>query len=219
VPTIDAAVTARNLSALRALRLEASQVLLGPTPPGGTDAARALLGGPTGAGGALAALEAALYFAKVSSYAQGMALLAAASNAYDWSLNLSEIARIWTGGCIIRAAFLADIMLAYRDDPTLGNLLLDPQIARHSDETVAGARRATITARTWGIPMPAMSSALDYFDTLRQPSLPANLIQAQRDYFGAHTYQRTDREGIFHTLWHGAEQPAEPAPLNVTSNA
>ena len=218
VPTIDAAVTARNLSALRGLRVQASEVLLGPTPPGGPQQATSLLGGAAGPDGALAALEDALYFSKISSYAQGMALLNAASATYSWNLNLSEIARIWTGGCIIRAAFLADIMRAYRENPDLVNLLLDPQIARQSDETVGGARRAIVTARSWGIPAPGTSSALDYFDTLRQPALPANLIQAQRDYFGAHTYQRSDREGIFHTLWHGDEQPAEPAPLQALAD-
>jgi 6-phosphogluconate dehydrogenase len=88
-----------------------------------------------------------------------------------------------------------------------------------SDETVGGARRAIVTARTWGIPVPGTSSALDYFDTLRQISLPANLIQAQRDYFGAHTYLRTDREGVHHTLWHGEEQPAEPVPLQAVTDA
>jgi 6-phosphogluconate dehydrogenase len=201
VPTIDAAVTARMLSSQRPLRLRASQVLNGPTPPGGPDAAAAMLGDGAGTDSALSALERSLYFAKISSYAQGMALLAAASAAYTWNLNLSEIARIWTGGCIIRAAFLAEIMRAYRETPTLENLLLDPRIADLSDNSVNGARRANITARTWGIPAPGLSSAIDYFDTLRQSSLPANLIQAQRDYFGAHTYLRHDREGIFHTVW------------------
>jgi 6-phosphogluconate dehydrogenase len=202
VPTIDAAVTARILSSQRSLRLQASQVLLGPPTPGSAEAAVAILSGGGGNEQALAALEDSLYFAKISSYAQGMALLSAASAAYSWNLNLSEIARIWTGGCIIRAAFLADIMRAYDENPELENLLLDPHIAQLADESVGGARRANITARTWGIPAPAASSALDYFDTLRQASLPANLIQAQRDYFGAHTYQRHDREGIFHTVWH-----------------
>jgi 6-phosphogluconate dehydrogenase len=213
VPTIYAAVTARNLSALRGLRVEASEMLAGPTPPGGPDAARAMLGGDQGVDGAFAALESSLYFSKVSSYAQGMSLMAEASDVYEWNLDLSEIARIWTGGCIIRAGFLADIMRAYRDNPNLTNMLLDPDIARQSDETVGGARRAIVAARSWGIPVPGTSSALDYFDTLRQVSLPANLVQAQRDYFGAHTYLRTDREGIFHTLWHGEAQPAEPVPV------
>jgi 6-phosphogluconate dehydrogenase len=218
VPTIDAAVTARNLSALRGLRVQASEVLAGPNSPGGPEQAMSLLANGSGPDGALAALEDALYFSKVSSYAQGMALLSAASATYSWNLDLSEIARIWTGGCIIRAAFLADIMRAYHENRDLANLLLDPQIARQSDETVGGARRAIVTARTWGIPVPGTSSALDYFDTLRQPALPANLIQAQRDYFGAHTYQRRDRDGVFHTLWYGDEQPAEPVPLQAVTD-
>jgi len=218
VPTIDAAVTARNLSALRGLRVQATEVLLGPPSPGGPEQAAAVLGGADGPDRALSALEDALYFSKISSYAQGMALLKAASATYNWNLDLSEIARIWTGGCIIRAAFLADIMRAFRENPDLANMLLDPQIARQSDETVGGVRRAIVAARSWGIPVPGTSSALDYFDTLRQPALPANLIQAQRDYFGAHTYQRSDREGVFHTLWHGDEQPAEPVPLQTVTD-
>jgi len=208
VPTIDAAVAARMLSSQRALRLRASQVLVGPGSAGGAEAAATLLGGE-GNEAALKALQDSLYFAKISSYAQGMALLAAASAAYTWNLDLSEIARIWTGGCIIRAAFLADIMRAYRENATLENLLLDPHIAKLSDDSVGGARRANVTARTWGIPAPAASSAIDYFDTLRQSALPANLVQAQRDYFGAHTYQRRDREGIFHTIWQVDRQTVE----------
>lgn len=212
VPTIDAAVTARMLSSQRALRLRASEVLVGPADPGDVAAAEAALGDGSRES-ALAALEHSLYFAKISSYAQGMALMAAASATYSWGLNLSEIARIWTGGCIIRAAFLADIMRAFRENPVLENLLLDPDIARLSDESVPGARRANITARTWGVPAPATSSAIDYFDTLRQSSLPANLIQAQRDYFGAHTYRRLDREGIFHTVWQDEPERVEvPEP-------
>jgi 6-phosphogluconate dehydrogenase len=206
VPTIDAAVTARMLSSQRPLRLQASKVLLGPPASGNPEIAARLLGDGDEQR-AIAALEDALYFAKVSSYAQGMALLSAASAANEWSLDLSEIARIWTGGCIIRAAFLGDIMRAYRENPRLENLLLDPEIAQLSDASVGGARRTNVTARSWGIPAPGASSALDYFDTLRQEALPANLIQAQRDYFGAHTYHRRDREGIFHTVWQEEHQP------------
>jgi 6-phosphogluconate dehydrogenase len=206
VPTIDAAVTARMLSSQRPLRLQASKVLLGPPASGNPEIAARLLGDGDEQR-AIAALEDALYFAKVSSYAQGMALLSAASAANEWSLDLSEIARIWTGGCIIRAAFLGDIMRAYRENPRLENLLLDLEIAQLSDASVGGARRTNVTARSWGIPAPGASSALDYFDTLRQEALPANLIQAQRDYFGAHTYHRRDREGIFHTVWQEEHQP------------
>jgi 6-phosphogluconate dehydrogenase len=209
VPTIDAAVTARILSAQRPLRLQASQVLFGPKNVSQEPAvAYEMLSGGAGRDAALGSLERSLYFAKISSYAQGMGLLSTASTEYEWGLNLSEIARIWTGGCIIRAAFLTDIMQAYRDNPKLENLLLDSNIAALSDESVNGARRTNITARSWGVPVPGTSSALDYFDTLRHASLPANLIQAQRDYFGAHTYRRRDREGVFHTVWQEERQPA-----------
>jgi 6-phosphogluconate dehydrogenase len=217
VPTIDAAVTARMLSSQRALRLQESELLDGPGAGDGKAAQALLTSG--GADGTNSALEAALYFAKISSYAQGMALLATASDTYSWNLNLSEIARIWTGGCIIRAAFLAEIMRAFAENPELPNLLVDPHIAELSNQTVPGARRTNITAREWGVPIPAMSSALDYFDTLRQHALPTNLIQAQRDYFGAHTYRRQDREGVFHTQWHGEDQPAEPEPLRAITEA
>jgi 6-phosphogluconate dehydrogenase len=201
------------LSAQRPLRLQASEVLFGPkNVPQEPDIAYQMLGGrPDDDDAAFGSLERSLYFAKISSYAQGMALLSAASTAFEWGLNLSEVARIWTGGCIIRAAFLADIMRAYQENPALENLLLDPQIAKLSDESVNGARRTNITARSWGIPVPGTSSAIDYFDTLRQANLPANLIQAQRDYFGAHTYRRHDRKGVFHTVWQEDRQPVEPA--------
>jgi 6-phosphogluconate dehydrogenase len=218
VPTIDAAVTARVLSAQRDLRVEASQVLVGPEAPHGAASAKALLGGAANGAAALDALESSLYFSKISSYAQGMALLSAASATYSWDLDLSEIARIWTGGCIIRADFLADIMRAYREDPELTNLLLDPHIAQLADGAVGGARRTDITANPRGIPSPGSPSAIYYFESLRHPLLTAYLIQAQRDYFGAHTYRRTDREGIFHTAWHGDQQPEEPAPLQALTD-
>ena len=151
VPTIDAAVTARNLSALRGLRVQASEVLLGPSVTGGPgellpcSAVPTALTEPHRARGCPLLLEGLFL-------RSGMALLNAASATYNWNLDLSEIARIWTGGCIIRAAFLADIMRAYRDNPDLANLLLDPQIAQQSDETVGGVRRAIVAARSWGIP-------------------------------------------------------------------
>jgi 6-phosphogluconate dehydrogenase len=215
VPTIDAAVTTRMLSAQRALRLQARQVLEGPKLAPSDSASELLTTGMANASGS--PMESALYFAKISCYAQGMALLSAASAAYNWNLNLSEIARVWTGGCIIRAAFLAEIMRAYEENPELPNLLLDPHIAELSNQSVSGARRTNVAARQWGVPVPGMSSSIDYFDTLRQSSLPTNLIQAQRDYFGAHTYRRQDREGVFHTLWHGEEQPVEPVPLQAVT--
>jgi 6-phosphogluconate dehydrogenase len=130
-----------------------------------------------------------------------MALLRAASDAYTWSLDLSEIARIWKGGCIIRAKLLDPIRFAFAERPDLANLLLAPSIAEEVNANVPGCRRAIALARTAGLPCPALSASLDYFDAYRSPALPANLIQAQRDFFGAHTYKRIDREGVFHTDW------------------
>jgi 6-phosphogluconate dehydrogenase len=147
------------------------------------------------------ALENALYFAKISSYAQGMALLRAASIAYDYQLTLSELARIWKGGCIIRAALLDPIRAAFADHPDLENLLLAPGFVDIVNSTAGAAREAVRLARALGIPVPAMSAALDYVDSYRQEHLPANLIQAQRDNFGAHTYKRIDKSGTFHTDW------------------
>ena len=194
VPTIDAAVTARIMSSLKAQRVEASAMLHGPdgatAHPAAADRA-----------GLIAALEDALYFAKISSYAQGMALLRAASDAYGWSLDLSEIARIWKGGCIIRAKLLDPIRFAFGEHPDLPNLLLAPSIAEQVNANAAGCRTGIAVARAAGLPCPALSASLDYFDAYRSPALPANLIQAQRDFFGAHTYKRVDQEGIFHTEW------------------
>ncbi|MFM9106739.1 MAG: NADP-dependent phosphogluconate dehydrogenase [Chloroflexota bacterium] len=194
VPTIDAAVTARIMSSMKLQRLAASTTLHGPR-----DAASAASGLDRAA--TIAALEDALYFSKVSSYAQGMALLRAASDAYGWDLNLAEIARIWKGGCIIRAALLDPIRQAFASDPALPNLLLAPHIAESVNASQAGARTAIRLARAAGLPCPAMSASLDYFDAYRTPNLPANLIQAQRDFFGAHTFRRTDRDGVFHHQW------------------
>ncbi len=193
IPTIDAAVTARIMSSKKAERVAASKVLHRPEAPEKVaDLDRAAV---------LSALEDALYFAKVSSYAQGMALLRAASDAFDWNLNLSEIARIWKGGCIIRAALLDPIRFAFADQPDLVNLLLAPHIAETVNATAPGCRTAIALARAAGLPCPALSASLDYFDAYRTADLPANLIQAQRDYFGAHTFRRTDRDGIFHHEW------------------
>ncbi len=193
VPTIDAAVTARIMSSMKGQRIVASAVLHGPE--GGAAA------GSLDRAATIVALEDALYFSKVSSYAQGMALLRAASDAYDWNHNLSEIARIWKGGCIIRAALLDPIRKAFADDPNLPNLLLAPHIAESVNASQSGARTAIRIARAAGLPCPAMSASLDYFDAYRTPNLPANLIQAQRDFFGAHTFKRTDRDGTFHHQW------------------
>ncbi|MDQ3656030.1 MAG: NADP-dependent phosphogluconate dehydrogenase, partial [Chloroflexota bacterium] len=191
IPTIDAAVWARNISAFKEQRRRAGEVLRGPADGSVT----------LESGSLLAALEHGLYAAKVSSYAQGMALLQAASQQYDYSLDLGEIARIWTGGCIIRARLLGDIQAAFKQNPGLENLMLAPEFAPLLNQRTRGLREVVRVGRALGIPCPAMSASLDYFDSYRQPSLPANLIQAQRDYFGAHTYQRVDKAGTFHTEW------------------
>jgi 6-phosphogluconate dehydrogenase len=130
-----------------------------------------------------------------------MALLRTASQTYGYDLNLAEIARIWKGGCIIRAALLDPIRAAFAENPELDNLLLAPHIAKTVNASMPGCRRAVLVARAAGIPCPALSASLDYVDTIRQERLPANLIQAQRDFFGAHTYKRVDRDGTFHTVW------------------
>jgi 6-phosphogluconate dehydrogenase len=148
-------------------------------------------------------IESALYASKIISYAQGFRLLQAASDEYSWKLEPGTLASIWRAGCIIRAVFLEDITAAYRADPGLSDLTE----ARFFDQALQGAeaawRRVVAAAVTSGIPAPAYSSALSYFDGMRSRRLPANLIQAQRDYFGAHTFERTDRPRgeFFHHVW------------------
>lgn len=199
IPVIDAAVIARSLSALKPNRVAASVLLHGPESTSGQ-----LPSAPDRAT-TIDALEDALYFSKISSYAQGMALLRAASGAYEWKLNLSEIARIWKAGCIIRARLLDPIMSAFDEAESLDNLMLDPFFTVAINGGMPNVRSVLHTALDFGIPTPALSSALNYVDTYRQEFLPANLIQGQRDFFGAHTYKRLDRDGTFHTQWSGAE--------------
>jgi 6-phosphogluconate dehydrogenase len=191
IPTIDAAVWARSISSFKEARVHASTILKGPAGAAPSVDAAAFKED----------LEAALWAAKVSSYAQGLALLQASSAERDYGLNLSEIARIWTGGCIIRAKLLAEIESAYASDPNLPNLMLSGDIAPRMNERTGSLRKVIKVARDLGLPVPAMSAALDYFDSYRAARLSANLIQGQRDYFGAHTDQRTDKPGTFHTKW------------------
>jgi 6-phosphogluconate dehydrogenase len=148
----------------------------------------------------------ALYCSKICSYAQGMALLTAASKEMGFNLNLSEIARIWKGGCIIRAGFLDKIKMAFAKDIALTNLLLAPEFKQSILDRQAAWREVIATAAQMGIPVPAFSASLDYFDTFRRERLPQNLTQAQRDLFGAHTYQRIDKEGVFHTEWQAVQE-------------
>ncbi|MBL7111280.1 MAG: NADP-dependent phosphogluconate dehydrogenase, partial [Bacteroidales bacterium] len=142
---------------------------------------------------------------KIVSYAQGYVLMRAAAEEYGWKLNYGGIALMWRGGCIIRSAFLGNIKEAFDKNPDLSNLLLDPFFKERIDEAQASWRRVVAAAMQYGIPVPALSAALCYYDGLRSERLPANLLQAQRDYFGAHTYERVDRPRgeFFHTNWTG----------------
>jgi 6-phosphogluconate dehydrogenase len=190
IPTINAAVESRIISAYKQERVAASKVLSGPTTTFQGDHQQLIQD-----------VRNALYASKICSYAQGMALLRAASKEYDYQLNMGAIAKIWRGGCIIRARFLNDISAAFERNPNLTNLLLDPYFKEAILSRQASLRRVVQTAVSLGIPSLAMSASLAYFDAYRTDRLPANLTQAQRDYFGAHTYRRTDKEGSFHTEW------------------
>jgi 6-phosphogluconate dehydrogenase len=149
------------------------------------------------------AVRDALYDSKVCSYTQGMRLIKAASDEYKWNVNLGEMARIWKGGCIIRAKLLDEIMKAYDRNPNLGSLLLDESFKKQVESTQANWRKVVQVAVANGIPTPAMSASLAYFDAYRTADLPQNLTQAQRDFFGAHTYERVDHpeRGFLHTDW------------------
>ncbi len=189
-PTIAEAVFARSLSAAKRERITAAGVLRGP----GTNF--------TGDRADLSdAIGHALYAAKICSYAQGFALMRTAASEYEWQLDYGAIAMIWRGGCIIRARFLQRIKEAYDREPNLANLMLDPYFANVLHRAQSAWRQVIGAATSSGIPVPAFASALSYFDSYRTARLPASLIQAQRDYFGAHTYERVDRPGTFHTNW------------------
>ena len=172
-------------------RVVASKILKGPENNPFTGDKRAFI----------EAVRKALYLSKICSYAQGFAQMRAASEEYNWDLQYGEIAMIFRGGCIIRAQFLQKIKEAYDRDPALKNLLLDPYFKDISFSYQEALRETIVYAVQAGIPVPCFSAALSYFDSYRTETLPANLLQAQRDYFGAHTYERKDREGIFHTKW------------------
>ncbi|MGH9372566.1 MAG: NADP-dependent phosphogluconate dehydrogenase, partial [Vicinamibacterales bacterium] len=149
------------------------------------------------------AARQALYASKITSYAQGMSMLRIASNEYGYGIDPGTVARIWRAGCIIRASLLGDIRNAFGRNPDLVNLLLDSAFRDAIAERQEGWRYFVQTAIGLGIPVPAMGSSLAYYDSYRSERLPANLTQAQRDYFGAHTYRRVDRDGVFHTEWTG----------------
>ncbi|MFV0606125.1 MAG: decarboxylating NADP(+)-dependent phosphogluconate dehydrogenase [Niabella sp.] len=191
---IAESVFSRCLSAQKDLRVEASKVIKGPQPKFDGDKQQFIND-----------LKMAIYGAKIISYAQGYDLMMAAAKENNWNLNLGGIALMWRGGCIIRSAFLGDIKKAFDKNPNLKNLLLDPFFTEKITAAQEGWRRVCAAAISNGIPVPAISSALGYFDGFRSDRLPANLLQAQRDYFGAHTYERIDkpRGEFFHTNWTG----------------
>jgi 6-phosphogluconate dehydrogenase len=187
---ITEAVFARSLSALGDARATASETLAGPRP-----------GSKTVSDDLVDDIRTALYASKVVAYAQGFEQMAAASEAYDWDLDMSALATIWRGGCIIRARFLDRIRAAYEEQPDTANLLLLPYFRDGVAEAQDAWRRVIATAAELGVATPAFSSSLAYYDGYRRERGPASLLQGLRDYFGAHTYRRTDREGVFHTRW------------------
>jgi 6-phosphogluconate dehydrogenase len=190
--TITSAVEARIISASRDERIEASKILSGPSAVNTFSGDKAQF---------IEAVRRALYCSKICSYAQGMALIKLASEQYKYDIPLGTTAAIWRAGCIIRAEFLGDITEAYNTHPGLTNLLLAPKFQQAISAYQQDWRNVIVEAVKAGVPTPAFSSSLAYYDSYRSPRLPTNLIQAQRDFFGAHTYERTDRPGIYHSNW------------------
>jgi 6-phosphogluconate dehydrogenase len=191
LPIITESVFARFISAIKDERVKASKILKGPDTPAFTGDKEALI----------ESIRKALYMSKICSYAQGFAQMRSASDEYDWNLQYGDIAMIFRGGCIIRAQFLQKIKEAYDRESSLANLLLDPYFKEIVESYQYALREVISVAVQNGVPVPGFSAALSYYDSYRMETLPANLIQAQRDYFGAHTYQRVDKEGTFHTEW------------------
>jgi len=205
ISTINAAVEARVISSRKDERVAASKILPQPKPKKISGDRQKLVD----------AVRHALYASKIVSYAQGMELLGAASKQYNWNLNFGDIATIWRGGCIIRAIFLNRIVEAYKRDPALHNLLLDRYFTKIIRKAQRNWRVAVSTAIKHGVAVPAFSASLAYFDSYRSARLPSNLLQAQHNFFGAHTYERVDKPGVFHTEWiesdqRPAEKPTEP---------
>jgi 6-phosphogluconate dehydrogenase len=195
IPTIAASIDARVLSSMKDERVAAAKLL------GGEVNAQK----PADRKQFIQDVHDALYASKICSYAQGMALIQAASREYNWNIDSKEMARIWKGGCIIRARFLDSIMQAYERNPGLKNLILDDKFREDIKKTGPAWRRAVAFAATSGIAIPSMAASLSYYDAYRSPELPQNLTQAQRDYFGSHTYQRNDKGAdapFLHTEWH-----------------
>ncbi|ASK29660.1 phosphogluconate dehydrogenase (NADP(+)-dependent, decarboxylating) [Chryseobacterium sp. T16E-39] len=195
IPTIDIAVTSRILSAYKEERVQASQLYSGKE-----------MMSPEDIDGFIREVGDALYLATLISYAQGLALLVKASQEYGFEIPLKDVVKIWRGGCIIRSVLLEKFYSAYTRDPDLSNILLDKDISVIVKGKIASLRKVAAFAVSNGIPSLGLQTALGYFDAYTTESLPVNLIQAQRDYFGAHTYQRIDREGVFHTSWQNVNQ-------------
>jgi 6-phosphogluconate dehydrogenase len=214
ISTINAAVEARVISSRKDERVAASKILPQPKPKKFTGDRKKLID----------AVRNALYASKIVSYAQGMELLGAASVQYKWNLNFGDIATIWRGGCIIRAKFLNRIVDAYARNPALHNLLLDSYFTDIIKNTQDNWRIAVAAAVEQGVAVPAFSASLAYFDSYRSARLPSNLLQAQRDFFGAHTYERVDKPGVFHTEWIESDhkpaqksaEPKESAPRHAS---
>lgn len=196
ISVIDTAVSMRDLSKYKSLRTQASAIYADEKNVPFTDMPDDYI----------SELEQAFYFCMITAYAQGMHLLSRASQELNYDLELDQIAKIWRGGCIIRSAFLEDIYSAFRTNKQLEHLLLDPAVQINLKKSLPGIRKVVSDAAKYGLALPAYSASLSYFDSFRSKKMPANLIQAQRDYFGAHTYELIGKEGVFHTEWQSEEQ-------------
>jgi 6-phosphogluconate dehydrogenase len=206
-PTMAAALDARYISARKEERIVASGILNGPIEFPRIDRNQLI-----------SDVLATLYCAKICSYAQGMNLIKSASEHHGWNINLGECARIWKGGCIIRAAFLDNIKEAYVKNAELTNLLIDPDFAASINSRQNSWRRVVSLCVASGIACPAMSSSLSYFDYYRRADLPTKLVQAQRDFFGGHTYERTDRPGQFHCIWDDSHKDIGDIASRIAGN-
>ncbi len=198
---VTTAVYARCISAIKAARVRASKILKGPSPSQNAGFSAPVKALVSDRKAFVEAVRHALYASKICSYAQGFVQLQEASKEHDWGLNYGDCALLWRGGCIIRAQFLDRIKEAFDQEPNLENLLLYPYFQKAIEAAQESWRAVVMAATHLGIPAPAFTTALAYYDSYRLERLPANLLQAQRDYFGAHTYQRVDREGTFHSEW------------------
>lgn len=196
IPAIDAAVSARSVSSMKKERVIASEILKGKGPGNFTGNKNDFI----------IKLEEALYAGYILTYAQGLAMLQTSSAFYKYGTDITTVATIWRGGCIIRAAMLEDITAAYRSDKDLKNMLNHPTFCKAINAVESALRSMVLTGAAAGIPLPSFAACLNYYDAYRSEWLPANLIQAQRDFFGAHTYQRIDKEGSFHTVWNATIQ-------------